>query len=66
MELFQADFGLMFWMLVVFLLLLGILAKYAWPVILRGIEQRAELIDRGVEYAEEARGKLESDRKSVV
>lgn len=59
MALFQPEFGLIFWMLVVFLIILGILAKYAWPVIIRSIEQRAEFIDNGVKYAEEARAQLE-------
>lgn len=59
MTLFQPEFGLIFWMLVVFLIILGILAKYAWPVIIRSIEQRAEFIDNGVKYAEEAKEQLE-------
>lgn len=59
MALFQPEFGLIFWMLVIFLIILGILAKYAWPVIIRSIEQRAEFIDSGVEYAEEAKKRLD-------
>lgn len=62
MVLFQPEFGLIFWMLVVFLIILGILAKYAWPVIIRSIEQRAEFIDSGVKSAEEARRQLEEAR----
>lgn len=58
MVLFQPELGLIFWMLVAFLIILGILAKYAWPVILRSIEQRAEFIDRGVVYTQEAEKKL--------
>lgn len=60
MALFQPEFGLIFWMLVVFLIILGILAKYAWPVIIRSIEERAEFIDNGVKYAEEAQEQLDS------
>ena len=59
MALFQPESGLIFWMLVVFLIILGILAKYAWPVIIRSIEQRAEFIDNGVKYAKEAQEQLE-------
>lgn len=54
MALFKPEFGLIFWMLVVFLIILGILAKYAWPMIIRSIEDRADFIDKGVEYAREA------------
>lgn len=59
MALFQPEFGLIFWMLVVFLIILGILAKYAWPVIIRSIEERAEFIDNGVKYAQEAKQQLD-------
>lgn len=59
MALFQPEFGLIFWMLVVFLIILGILAKYAWPVIIRSIEERAEFIDNGVKYAKEAQERLD-------
>lgn len=31
MGLFKPEIGLVFWMLVVFLIILAILAKYAWP-----------------------------------
>lgn len=58
MVLFQPELGLIIWMLVVFLIILGILAKYAWPVIIRSIEQRAEFIDRGVAYTRDAEKKL--------
>ena len=59
MALFKPEFGLVFWMLVVFLIILAILAKYAWPVIIRSIEQRAEFIDQGVKYTREAKQRLE-------
>ena len=50
MGLFKPEIGLVFWMLVVFLIILAILAKYAWPVIIRSIEQRADFIDSGVKF----------------
>ncbi|MEG0795016.1 MAG: F0F1 ATP synthase subunit B [Odoribacter sp.] len=65
MALFKPEFGLIFWMLVVFLIILGILAKYAWPVIIRSIEQRAELIDNGVKYAEATRQELKEVKVKV-
>lgn len=55
MSLFTPEFGLVFWMLVVFLILFGILAKYAWPVIVQMMDERADFIDKGVEYALEAK-----------
>lgn len=60
MELFTPDFGLIFWMFVVFALLLFLLGKFAWPVIIKSIEERADLIDKGVEYAENAKEQLDN------
>ena len=60
MELFTPDFGLIFWMFVVFALVLVLLGKFAWPVIIKSIEERADLIDKGVEYAENAKVQLDN------
>ena len=38
MELFKPEFGLVFWMFFVFVVLFAILAKYAWPYIIRSID----------------------------
>ena len=51
MELFKPEFGLVFWMFFVFVVLFAILAKYAWPFIIRNIDERAEFIDKGVAYS---------------
>lgn len=69
MSLFTPEFGLVFWMLVVFLILFGILAKYAWPAIVRMMDERADFIDKGVEYAREAkreREKAQEDAKNLL
>lgn len=60
MELFKVDFGLTVWMFVAFAILLFILWKYAWPVILKGVDGRADLIDKGVEYAQNAKEQLDN------
>lgn len=54
------EFGLVFWMFVAFLCLYFILAKYAWPFIIKSMEQRADLIDKGVAYAQEAKSHLDN------
>lgn len=59
MELFTPDFGLVFWMFVAVAILLVILYKKGWPVIVKGISERADLIDKGVEYAQNAKEQLE-------
>lgn len=60
MELFTPDFGLIFWMFVSFGILFLILWKWAWPVILKGVEARADMIDKGVEYAQNAKEQLDN------
>lgn len=60
MELFTPDFGLIFWMFVAFAVLFFLLWKFAWPAILKMVNERAELIDKGVEYAHEAKKKLDT------
>lgn len=62
MELFKPDFGLIFWMFVAFGILFFCLWKWAWPVILKGVESRADLIDKGVEYARSAKDQLDNAR----
>lgn len=65
MELFTPDFGLVFWMFVAFGILFLILWKFAWPAILKGVDDRAELIDKGVEYAQAAKLQLDNARKEA-
>lgn len=60
MELFTPDFGLIFWMFLSFAVLFFILWKFAWPAITKMIDQRAELIDKGVEYAQQAKQDLDN------
>ena len=68
MALFEPEFGLVFWMLVVFLILLGILAKFAWPMIIKSVDERADFIDKGVQYAQQAieeKRQAEKDAKAL-
>ena len=58
MELFTPEFGLVFWMFVAFLCLYCILAKWAWPFIIKSMEERADKIDKGVAYYQEAEARL--------
>lgn len=65
MELFTPDFGLIFWMFVVFAILFLILAKYAWPYIVKSLEDRADFIDKGVEYAQNAKEQLDRAKEDA-
>lgn len=44
MELIKPSFGLIFWMLIGFAILFFILAKFAWPIITKGIASRNQKI----------------------
>ena len=66
MELFTPDFGLLFWLFVSFAVLFFILWKFAWPVIMKTVDQRADLIDKGVEYAQSAKDQLDHARESAA
>lgn len=60
MELFTPDFGLVFWMFIAFLILFLILAKWGWPVIVKNLDKRADTLDKGVEYAHQAKEQLDN------
>lgn len=66
MELFTPDFGLVFWMFVAFILLFLVLAKWGWPVILKNMDNRADTIDKGVEFAKEAKQQLDNARAEAA
>lgn len=63
MELFTPDFGLVFWMFFAVAVLLLVLYKWGWPTIVKSIDQRADLIDKGVEYAQNAKEQLDNARE---
>lgn len=62
MELFTPDFGLVFWMFIAFLILFLVLAKWGWPIIIKNMNSRADTIDKGVEFARQAKDQLDNAR----
>ena len=65
MELFTPDFGLVFWMFIAFIILFVVLAIWGWPVIIKNMDERADTIDKGVEYAREAKSQLDSAKEQA-
>ena len=65
MELFKPEFGLVFWMFLAFACLYFILAKWAWPFIIKSMDERANLIDKGVAYAQEAKSQLDNAKNEA-
>ncbi len=58
MDLITPDFGLLFWMTVVFLIVLFILWKWGFPVIVKMVNDRKEFIDESLRKAKEANERL--------
>ena len=52
--LLSPELGLAFWVVLAFLLLLGLLGKFAWPAILGGLKERESTIEESMTRAERA------------
>lgn len=57
-SLITPSFGLLFWMLIGFSILVFILAKYAWPVITQSIAKREEYIETQLAEAEKIKNEM--------
>jgi F-type H+-transporting ATPase subunit b len=55
----QPDPGLYIWTILTFLVLVGLLAKFAWRPLLDALERRRQLIAKAVDDAERARAEIE-------
>ena len=60
MDLITPEFGLVFWTLITFLVLLFILRKFAWKPILGAVSDREEGIKNALASAENARKEMEN------
>lgn len=58
MSLITPDFGLLFWMTIVFLIVLGIVSKFGFKVIVKMVNDRKDYIDSSLLKAHEANKKL--------
>ena len=52
------DLGLLFWMLLAFLVVFGVLAKFGFPAIVGMVEERKKYIDESLKQAHEAAERL--------
>lgn len=57
--LLSVDFGLAFWILITFVIFLGLLKKYAWGPMMKALEDREVSIKESLEAAEKAMQKAE-------
>ncbi len=60
MDLVTPGVGLIFWTTIVFLLLVFLLAKFAWKPILGAVKTREEAIENALKSAEKARAEMEN------
>ena len=54
------DLGLLFWMLIAFLVVFGVLAKFGFPAIVNMVDNRKKYIDDSLRKAHEASERLEN------
>lgn len=69
MGLLQSNWGLPFWMLITFGLVVWVLAKYAWKPILASLREREDAIDGAIQQAEETQAemaKLKSQNEDLL
>jgi F-type H+-transporting ATPase subunit b len=55
----QPDPGLFIWTILTFIVLLGLLAKFAWRPLLQALESRQEMIRKSLDDAQQAKRELE-------
>jgi len=60
MQLITPSFGLLFWMLIGFGVLFFVLAKYAWPQIIKMINKREQFIQKQLTEAEQVRQEMKN------
>ena len=58
MDLITPQFGLIFWQLIAFLVLLFVLSKYAWKPIMEGLKEREDSIELALKSAQEAKTEM--------
>lgn len=69
MELVKPAFGLVFWMVVSFSIILFLLKKFAWPVILGALDERERSISEALNAAQKAKEEmsaLKSDNEKLL
>lgn len=69
MSLLVPDSGLLFWMLISFGVVFFILAKFAFPVITKSVEERRNFIETSLSDAKQAQvtlARVEEDTKAII
>jgi len=64
MSLLTPDFGLLFWMILSFGIVFGILAKFGFPIITKMVDERHDYIRQSLDAADEANKRLENIKQA--
>ena len=59
----QVDPGLFIWTILTFLVLVGLLARFAWRPLLQALEKRSQMIAKALDDAAQAKAELEQVQK---
>lgn len=69
MDLITPEFGLFFWQIVTFIILIFLLTKFAWKPIMKAVDEREHTINNSLAAAEEAKVEmlnLKEDNKQMM
>lgn len=69
MQLLTPDLGLLIWTLIAFLIVLFILGKFAWPAIIKGLNDREQNIATSIASAEKVKlemAQLKNDNEALL
>jgi F-type H+-transporting ATPase subunit b len=69
MELVRPDVGTIFWMLLMFIIVLVVLKKFAWKPILNALDKREKSIEESLRSADRARKEMEqlkADNEKII
>ena len=58
MSLITPDFGLLFWMVIIFGIVFFLLAKFGFPIISKGVESRSAKIEKSLKDADEIEARM--------
>jgi F-type H+-transporting ATPase subunit b len=62
----QTDPGLFIWTLLTFLVLVGLLARFAWRPLMGALDRRRQMVEKSVEDARQARVELERAQQETA
>ena len=66
MQLLTPDLGLLIWTLIAFLVVFFLLKKFAWPAIIKGLNEREQNIADSIASAEKVKLEMKKKRLNII